>query len=63
MPFISPIPKIFHQTDGGLLSECIMCKKNILLPAQDYLIEKVIRVYPNSTLSDTRIQKNFIARY
>ena len=40
------IPKIFHKAEGGLLSLCIMCNKNLLSPAHEYLIEKVVRVYP-----------------
>ena len=53
MPTTSPIPKIFHQADGGLLSECIFCKANVLNPAQDYLIEKVLRVYPEFKKTET----------
>lgn len=41
----SNIPKLFHKTDGGLLSECIMCNKHLLTPAQDYLIEKSVRYF------------------
>ena len=42
----SVIPKVFHKSDGGLLTECIMCNNNVLNPAQDYLIEKAVRIYP-----------------
>lgn len=47
MHHTSPIPKIFGTTDGGLLHSCIMCNKPVLSPAQDYFIEKAIRVYPD----------------
>src|SRR5687767_11565246 len=40
------IPKLFQKAEGGLLSECIMCNKNIIKPAQDYIIEKAVRVIP-----------------
>ena len=40
------IPKVFQKSDGGLLHECIMCNQNLHEPAQDYLIEKSLRVYP-----------------
>lgn len=40
------IPKLFQKAEGGLLSECIMCNKNLIEPAQDYIIEKAVRVIP-----------------
>jgi len=40
------IPKLFQKADGGLLSECIMCNKNLIKPACDYIIEKAVRVIP-----------------
>ena len=46
MKSTSAIPKIFQKSAGGSLSDCIMCNRNVLAPAQDYLIEKVVRVYP-----------------
>ncbi len=48
----SNIPKVFHKADGGLLDACIMCRQNLLEPPLDYLIEKVIRVYPEYKKTD-----------
>jgi len=56
MAITSIIPKIFHKADGGLLSECIMCNRNLLSPAQDYLIEKAVRVYPEVKKSEVIIE-------
>lgn len=47
------IPKIFQKSDGGLLDACIMCNQNLHSPAQDYLIEKALRVY--SELKKTEV--------
>jgi hypothetical protein len=47
MNTLAVIPKIFQKSDGGLLHECIMCNQNLHSPAQDYLIEKSLRVYPD----------------
>ena len=48
----SVIPKIFHKTDGGYLEECIMCCKNLMSPACDYVIEKAIKKYPEYKKTD-----------
>ena len=42
----SNMPKVFHKSDGGLLTHCIMCNKPLLQPAKEYLIEKVFRNFP-----------------
>lgn len=46
------IPKVFQRTEGGLLNTCILCNKNLIAPAQDYLIEKAFRVYPEYKKTD-----------
>ena len=53
MTQFSVIPKVFQKSDGGLLQTCIMCNQNLLAPAQDYLIEKAFRVYPELKKTET----------
>jgi len=56
MSITSIIPKIFHKADGGLLDECIMCNRNVLNPACDYLIEKAVRAYPEIKKTEVIIE-------
>jgi len=41
------IPKMFRDSNGELMSRCLMCERELLSPNCDYLVERTFRVYRN----------------